>query len=122
MQLILLLAVLLLGSSHDGKSREIEELFGPETMELIGHISGDGGQTEAFMNEVREISAAVSAFAPLVQALKTSPAAESGKGNGEACVNTCADCGKPLDVAEILKPVQNIACDGLYNALARAVC
>lgn len=118
MQLILLLALLLLsgGSREDKDGNGLKELFQPETVELLKEISGGDGQVEAFINEVREISEAVAIIAPLAQSLKTDVGT-----NAQEVKENPVSAGNAADISEILKPVRNIADDGVYNALARAV-
>ena len=117
MQLILLLALLLWGGgTAAGKNNGLDELLEPETVELIKQITGGDRQVEAFINEVKEISEAVSVIAPLAQSLKS-----AGSESAEAVAQSPSDAAKPLDISEILKPVRNIADDGVYNALARAI-
>lgn len=124
MQLILVLALLLLGSGYSPKNPSkggIAELFQPETMDLIRELSGGGEEIEQFVREVEQISEIVSVFAPLMQAGENSfedsafTASTGGRGEEKYSQHTAPD------ISYILKPVRNIADDGIYNALARAV-
>lgn len=125
MQLLLILALLLLGNSSpkgSGKNA-VSELLEPETIELIKEISGGGEEVESFVRNVGQISELVNAFAPLLQSSTSSQdhgceAPDSADNKSFENVETCE---KTQDVCNILKPVQNLADDGIYNALARAV-
>ena len=124
MQLILLIALLLLGSSSPGNEQKnkIAELCEPETLEIIKEISGGGEQVDAFMKEVEQISELVTAFAPLIS---SAPAAQEGSSDKNVSRSPDFTDGqkesKARETAYILKPVGNIADDCIYNALARAV-
>ena len=125
MQLILILALLLFGGSSSKNSTKsgIAELFEPETVELIKEISGGGEQIDEFMKEVEHISELVSVFAPLMQ----SAGQAAGQDNASTAHNSGGDIEESFsphtapDISYILKPVRNIADDGIYNALASAV-
>ena len=122
MQLLLILVLLSLCDRKPQNRNVVSELLEPETMELIKEISGGGEEVDAFMREVGQISELVSAFAPFMQAASASENAEthSPKADTEFSENENT-YKKTQDVCDILSPVRNLADDGIYNALARAV-
>ena len=120
MQLLMILALFLLlgGRSAPGSQPQIS---GPEMIELLKYASGGDAQMDEVIKEAEQISRVIDAIAPVARAFSSAPqqsetqhaAAENeyepSENNGAAAT--------PL----FLRPVANIADDGIYNALARAV-
>ncbi len=99
MQLILLLALALLCTKKNGGLNE-------EAVQLIKTVSGDGGQIDEIMKEVREISELVTAL---------SPAPSTSVPEGRDASRKTAGGGFPL------APIADIADERAYGALAGAI-
>lgn len=108
MQLLLLAALFLLGSGGSNRNG----LSSSEMTEILKYMSDGNGELENIVKQVEQVSEIISAFAPLVTAVSGSAqnSADDGQSDGDA-----------TSVGFYLKPIANIADDGIYNALSSAI-
>lgn len=117
MQLILVLALLLLSGGNGNNSQPVSS---SEMVELLKYAAGGAERANEMIREVEQVSSVLEAIAPIAQAFSAKPTEE--KAQQSATEEVFADGNNVQGgAALILKPIANIADDGIYNALARAV-
>ncbi len=120
MQLLFLLALFLtLGNKSGGG------ISGDEMEEIIKYATGNDGKMTEIINEAHRLTEVIQAVAPIAQAFsgaqtektqhETPKPAESSA--AEEVFSSSAANQTPV----FLQPIANIADDGIYNALARAL-
>ncbi len=116
MQLLLALALILMLGGGAGNKPQISA---PEMMEIIKYAAGDGNADQT-LKELEQVSSVLEAIAPLARAFE--PAQEQKTQHvppKEEQTEGEKDGFNPAECA--LRPIADIAGDGIYNALARAV-
>lgn len=104
MQLLLLAALLLLGSGADRP-----QFTSSEMSELLKYVSEGNSELENIVKQVEQFSGIINTFAPLVNSVV------GGVQSSTAEANDAPSQGL------YLKPIANIADDGIYNALSGAI-
>lgn len=120
MQLLIVFALLmLLGGSGDKP-----QISSPEVVELLKYAAGDE-RADEMIREVEQVSSVLEAIAPIAQAFAGAQGAKTQHvppENGQNAANECEkDGAEDAKTPLFLQPIANIADDGIYNALARAV-
>lgn len=112
MQLILVLAVLMMLCDKSGGAPR-PQLSNPELFEMLKYISGDNGEMDKFIKEAEQVTEIINAITPLVTSFGANDSNVSELDSG---------CIPPQpDIGICLKPIANIADDGIYNALSKAI-
>lgn len=115
MQLLLALALILLSG---GNSQPVSR---SEMVELLKYAAGDNSGANEVLREAEQVSSVLEAIAPIAQAFSAGSAKDKPQQGAEEAFAEGSGNSPQLGAAEILKPVANIADDGIYAALTRAV-
>lgn len=118
MQLFLVFILLMALGQKGGNSSPQNNISVSEMAEIIKYAVGENHELDNILKEAEQISEAISAIAPIAAALGGKPSSDNvPEADGAETVIK----ERKSDTALFLKPIADIADDGIYNALSRAI-
>lgn len=116
MQLVLMLALLLMLGGKNGTPRP--ELSNSDMFEMLKYIADGNGEMDKIIKKAEQVSEIINAIVPLATAFG---GGSTSSNSNEDKTPDCVDTPSQPDIGICLKPIANIADDGIYNALSRAI-